>query len=152
MHGIVQSEIWPTDKDIKIFWPDFGRWKLLNFFVHGRYSVMRVLLSVICFCFPLSESILMKVLVAQSCPTLWDSVDCSLPGPSVYGISQARILEWVAISFSRGSSWPRDQTRVSHFAGRLLSEPPGSPGSVVAFFKCISIISIHSVVPTYTHL
>ena len=42
--------------------------------------------------------------VAQSCPTLCDSVDCSLPGSSIQGILQARILEWVAISFSRGSS------------------------------------------------
>ena len=42
--------------------------------------------------------------VAQSCPTLCDSKDCSLPGSSVHGIFQARVLEWVAISFSRGSS------------------------------------------------
>ena len=52
-------------------------------------------------------------LVAKSCLTLCDPMDCSLPGSSVHGIFQARILEWVAISFSRGSSWPRDQTRVS---------------------------------------
>ena len=56
--------------------------------------------------------------VAQSCPTLCDPVDCSPPGSSVHGILQARILEWVAISFSRGSSWPRDQTQVSRIAGR----------------------------------
>ena len=42
--------------------------------------------------------------VAQSCPTLCDPMDCSLPGFSVHGIFQARVLEWVAISFSRGSS------------------------------------------------
>ena len=46
--------------------------------------------------------------VAQLCPTLCDPVDCSLPDSSVRGILQARILEWVAISFSRGSSQPRD--------------------------------------------
>ena len=45
-----------------------------------------------------------KMFVAQSCLTLCDPVDCSLPGYSVHGILQARILEWVAISFSRGSS------------------------------------------------
>ena len=56
--------------------------------------------------------------VAQSCPTLCDPVDCSPPGSSIHGILQARILEWVAISFSRGSSWPRDQTQVSRIAGR----------------------------------
>ena len=56
--------------------------------------------------------------VAQSCPTLCDPVDCSLPGFSIHGIFQARILEWVTISFSRGSSRPRDQTRVSCIGGR----------------------------------
>ena len=45
-------------------------------------------------------------------------MDCSLPGSSVHGIFQARVLEWVAISFSRGSSWPRDRTWVSCIAGR----------------------------------
>ena len=49
-----------------------------------------------------------KVLVAQSCPTLCDPRDCSPPGSSVHGILQARILEWVAIPFSRGPSQPRD--------------------------------------------
>ena len=52
-------------------------------------------------------------LVSQSCLTLWNPVDCSLPGSSVHGIFQARILEWVDISSPRGSSWPRDQTWVS---------------------------------------
>ena len=55
--------------------------------------------------------------VAQSCPTLCDPMDCSLPGSSLHGILQARVLEWVAISSSRGSSQPRDQTRVSHIPG-----------------------------------
>ena len=50
---------------------------------------------------------------AQSCLTLCDPVDCCLPGFSVHGIPQERILEWVAISFSRGSSWPKDQTHIS---------------------------------------
>ena len=56
--------------------------------------------------------------VAQLCPTLCDPVDCSLPGSSIHGILQARILEWAAISLSRGSSRPRDRTRVSRIAGR----------------------------------
>ena len=47
----------------------------------------------------------------QSCPTLCNPMDCSLPGSSVHGILQARILEWVAVSSSRGSSQPRDRTR-----------------------------------------
>ena len=58
--------------------------------------------------------------VTQSCPTLCDPTDRSLPGFSVHGIFQARVLEWVAISFSGGSSWPRDQTRVSHIVGRCF--------------------------------
>ena len=51
--------------------------------------------------------------VAQLCPTLSDPIDCSLPGSSVHGIFQARVLEWIAISFSRRSSQPRDRTQVS---------------------------------------
>ena len=59
--------------------------------------------------------------VAQPCPTLHDPMDCSPPGSSVHGILQARILEWVAISFSRGSSQPRDRTWVSHIGGRSFN-------------------------------
>ena len=55
-------------------------------------------------------------------------MDCSLPGSSVHGIFRARILEWVATPFSKGSSWPRKQTQVSCIAAdSLLSEPPGKP-------------------------
>ena len=50
---------------------------------------------------------------AQSCPILCHPMDCSLTGSSVHGIFQARIMEWVAISFSRGSSWSKDRTHVS---------------------------------------
>ena len=56
--------------------------------------------------------------VAQSCLTLCDPMDCSLPGSSVHGIFQAIVLEWIVISFSRGSSRPRDRTRVSRIADR----------------------------------
>ena len=59
------------------------------------------------------DSMTVKSEVAQSCPTLCDPMGCSLPGSSVHGIIQAIVLEWIAISFSRGSSQPRDQTRVS---------------------------------------
>ena len=61
------------------------------------------------------------MLVVQLCPTLCNPMDCSPPGSSVYGILQARILEWVAIFSSRGSSWPRDQTQVSCIAGKFLT-------------------------------
>ena len=56
--------------------------------------------------------------VTQSCLTLCNPMGCSPPGSSVHGILQARILEWVTIFFSRGSSQPRDQTQVSCIAGR----------------------------------
>ena len=56
--------------------------------------------------------------IAQSCPTLCKPMDSSPPGSSVHGIFQARILEWVAISFSRRSFQPRDWTRVSCIVGR----------------------------------
>ena len=59
--------------------------------------------------------------VAQSCLILCDPVDCSLPGFSVHGILQAGVLEWVAISFSRGSSRPRDWTQVSRIGGRRFN-------------------------------
>ena len=62
-----------------------------------------------------------KVLVAQVCLTLCDSMDCSPPGSSVHGFLQARILEWAAISFPRGSSWPRDRAPVSCTAGRFFA-------------------------------
>ena len=62
--------------------------------------------------------------VAQLCLTLCDPMDCSLPGSSIHGIFQARILEWIAISFSRGSSQPRSPALQ---ADALPSEPPGTP-------------------------
>ena len=59
-------------------------------------------------------------LVSQSCLTLCDPVDYSPPGFSIHGIFQARILEWVAISYSRGSSWPRDQNCLLHWQAYSL--------------------------------
>ena len=63
-----------------------------------------------------------EVKVIQLCSTLFDPMDCSLPGSSVHEILQAGILEWVAIPFSRGSSQPRDQTMVSSIADGFLTE------------------------------
>ena len=60
------------------------------------------------------------VLVAQTCLTLCNPLDCSPPGSSVHGILQARILEWVAIPFFRGSSQPRDRTYVSCISRQIL--------------------------------
>ena len=81
----------------------------------------------------------------QSCPTLWDSVDCSPPGSSAHGILQARMLEWVAMPSSRASSWPRDWTRVSCGSciagGFSTAEAPGKP----PLCKCTIISRIVSV-------
>ena len=57
-----------------------------------------------------------KVKVTQSCPTLWDTMDYT-----VHGILQARILEWVTVPYSRGSSQPRDRIQVSRIAGRFFT-------------------------------
>ena len=66
--------------------------------------------------------------VTKSCLTLHDPMDCSLPGSSVHGISQAGILEWVSISFSKGFFWPRDWSQVSCIAGKFFTtEPAGKP-------------------------
>ena len=60
-------------------------------------------------------------LVTQPCPTLHDPTDCSPPGSSVRGMFQARVLEWVAFPFSRGSSQPRDRTQVSRITDRFFT-------------------------------
>ena len=82
--------------------------------------------------------------VAQSCLTLCESVECSSPGSSIHGILQPRILEWVPISFSRGSSRPRDRTQVSCIAGRRFNlwatrEAPGTQ-----FRRCQTLCFFHS--------
>ena len=70
---------------------------------------------------PILKKVQVKVLVIQSCPTLCDRMDSSPPDSSVHSILWERILEWVSISFSRVSSHPRDQTQVSHTAGRFFT-------------------------------
>ena len=73
--------------------------------------------------------------VAQSCPTLCDLMDCSPPGSSLCGILRARVLEWVAIPFSRGSSQTRDQTWVSHIAAGFLTV--SAPGKLRVELKSV---------------
>ena len=82
---------------------------------------------------------------AQSRLILWDPTDCSSPSFSVCGMFQARLLEWVAISSSRGSSQPRDPTHISCTAdGFFTTAPPGKPCKltlkyvIVAFRSCRS--------------
>ena len=79
----------------------------------------------------ISRSLCVCAKSLQSCLTLCNTMDCSPPGSSTHGILQARMLEWVAISFSRGSSWPRNQTYVSCSSliayGFFTTEPPRKP-------------------------
>ena len=76
--------------------------------------------------------IIMRAKSLQSCLTLYDPIDCSLPGSSVHGILQARILEGAAIPFSRGSSQCRDRTRMSYLShiGRQVLLPLAPHGKV----------------------
>ena len=76
----------------------------------------------------------------------WDPLDCSLPGSSVQGIFQARILDWVAISFSRGSSWPRDWTCFSCVAEAFLTtwSPSGEfGGEWIHAYLWLSPLAMH---------
>ena len=82
--------------------------------------------------------------VAQSCPTLCDPMDCSLPGSSIHGIFQARILKWIAISFSRRSSQPRDWKQVSHIVGRHFT----IWATREAYFSSVQLSSVTQLCPT----
>ena len=120
------------DNEIRCRWFNYLReYKLHIYSIHkhqtraGLFRLIAQFRSSFCFCsdafvLPESES---ESEVAQSCPTLCDPMDCSPPGSSLHGILLllARVLEWVAISFSRGSSQPRDQTRVSCIPGRCFN-------------------------------
>ena len=105
-HGITKSRTWLND------------WTELNLILSVRIQLFYIFdpIGPWCECVRVCP-------VAQSClcPTLSDPMHCSLPDSSVHGILQTRILEWVAISYSRGSSQPRDWTWVSHIAGRFFT-------------------------------
>ena len=91
---------------------------------------------------------------------LYDSMDCSLPGSSIHGTFQARVLEWVATSFSRGSSRPRNWTPVSHIADRWFTlwatmEAPSlaQDGFYASFYFSVSKFSfIIYIIPVCTEL
>ena len=82
---------WPPTKILASYLVDIKK-LILKFIQGGKWKV--------------------KVLVAQLCPTLGNAIDCSFPGSSFHGILQVRILEWVAMPSSRGSSWSRDWTHI----------------------------------------
>ena len=102
---IPKSSLHSTEKPEQMFWPMstcvFLYW---FFFLHKKWIPNQ-----------LRES---ESEVAQLYLTLCSPMDCSLPRSSVHGIFQARVLEWVAISFFRGSSWPRDRTQISRIVSR----------------------------------
>ena len=124
-----------------VFYGDSGRFFLLDILEF-------VLIRFFSWCYSSLSSVCCCCLVTKSCLTCWDPVDSSLPGSSVHGISQARILGWVAISFSKGSSLPRDLIRVSCIGSRFFTtEPPGKQShksllflNTFFFFTLISII------------
>ena len=109
--------------DIYFNWPAGTSRRLQNSKnLHWKFHCQRLFKKI------KGKDFVVVVLVAKSRPTLWDPMDCSPPGSSVYGIFQARILEWVAFSSSKGSFLPRDQTWVSCI-GRVFftTEPQGKP-------------------------
>ena len=83
----------------------------------------------------------LKVKVTQWCPTVWNPMDCSLPGFTIYGILQARILEWVAILVSRRSSQPRDCIQVSHIeSGFFTVWTTREADWLDLFFVCLRVL------------
>ena len=90
-----------------------GLWRYKLCIPSPQKANAQYILGTFCFC-----------LVAKLCPTLCNSMDYSPPGSAVHGISQARILEWFAIPFSRGSSQPNDRTHISCLAGRFFTAEP----------------------------
>ena len=101
---------------------------------HGYCFAYRLAYTFFCYCFHS---------VAKPCLTLCDPMDCSPPGSSVYGLSQAGILEWVAITSSWVSSQPRDQTHIScdfcTVGGFFTTEPPGKP----PVYMCVCTYMYH---------
>ena len=92
------------------------------------------------------------MLITQLCPTLCSPMNCSPPDSSVHGIFQARILEWVAIPFSQGSSQPRDQTQVSHIVGRFFTnEPPGKSWTKFSSVQSFSHVRLFATPWTSAH-
>ena len=90
------------------------------------------------------------MLVTQSCSTLCDPIDYSPPGSSVYGILQARILEWIAIPFSRGSSWSRDRNQIYHIVGRFFTTREAPLLESVQFSRSVVSDSLRPHEPQHT--
>ena len=106
-------DTWPFCYFVFIWNPlkDFNK----DFFLFHTTAICKKVL------FYLNETVSEKKVKSLSHVWLCNSMDCSLPGCSVHGIFQARVLEWVASAFSRRSSWPRGWTQVSHIASRRFT-------------------------------
>ena len=108
-------------------------------------SRFQVFVPAVLFCFLITGwSKAKQSEVSQLCPTLCDPMDCSLPCSSIHGIFQARVLEWVAISFSRGSSLPRDWTLVFHTVGKCFTF------WATREVSCFTLFSNHTLNPIYS--
>ena len=110
--------------------------KVIQFYIHEVKAIQFYIREVKAIQFYIHE---VKVLVAQLCPTLCDSMDFNPPGSFVHGIFQARILEWVAISFSRDLPNPGIEPRFPALQAKSLpSEPPGKPPKNKYFSSVVS--------------
>ena len=115
-------DTWTQGQKGKVRWIE--RLIIYNIYYIFIYKFIHILCMYIIFIYIIYINIyiyIYKVLVTQSCLTLCYPIDCSQAGSSVHGIFQTRILEWIVIIFSSGSSWSRDQTQTSQIAGRLFT-------------------------------
>ena len=112
----------PMDREASTVQEVVKSWTPLKWLRIAFNKLLIYLISKLDFCRAFFQTSLCNISyssgVALSCPTLCDPMDNCLLDSSVHGIFQARVLEWVAISFSRGSSWPRDRTWVSCIVDR----------------------------------
>ena len=144
-----------TSESSSIFSINFSDFTLKNMFhfqnifqIHSKIGQeVQIFLTYLLLIFLFFYPIFVYAKSLQLCPTLWDPMDCNLPGSSVHGILQARILEWVAISFSRGSSQPRDRTCIPYISciGKQVLYHQCHPGSPYPMFSPL----INSVVAVY---
>ena len=101
----------------------WSTWRLIFLYIHTLINIIKIH-YVSLFKWTLLKEIFLSLSVSKwFCSVVSDSdpMDCSLPGSSIHGIFKARVLEWVAIAFSRGSPWPRDGTQVSGIVGRRFT-------------------------------
>ena len=117
-HRIDAFELWCWRRRLRVPWTSRRSNQSILKEISPEFSLKGLMLKLKLQCFGHLMWRKKKKEVAQLCPTLCEATDCSLPGSSVHGVFQARVLEWVVISFSRISSWPRDWTRVSNIVAR----------------------------------